>query len=151
MITATSRRIYFISYYVISVLLLFALFGSIKWLTYVRLMTGGTATGAIVTTTACANSMSFSYRFTVEGKSFAGSGGDGYGNQPCTSLKSGDAAVIYYLAADPGTNIPGDPAARFISEFSAIALVAFFVPILVLLLLFGLMKLWQKQNKSDTQ
>jgi hypothetical protein len=148
MINATSRRIYFISYYVISVMLFFTLFGSIKWLTYVRLMTGGTSTNALVTTTACSNSMTFSYRFNVGEKSFTGSGGDGYGNQPCTSLKPGDAAMIYYLESAPVTNIPGDPAARLISEFSAIALVAFFVPILVLLLIFSLFKLWRKQKNS---
>jgi hypothetical protein len=111
-------------------------------------MTGGTAANAIVTTTSCSNSMTFSYRFVVGEKNFAGSGGDGYGNKPCTSLKPGDAAMIYYLTSEPGTNIPGDPAARFISEFSAIALVAFFVPVLVLLLLFSVFRLWQKQKKT---
>ena len=115
-------------------------------MTYVRLMTGGTATNAIVTTLSCPNSMTFSYRFTVGEKSFTGSGGDGYGNQPCTSLKPGDAAMIYYLESDPGTNVPGDPAARLISEFSAISLVAFFVPILLLLLFFSLIKAWQKRK-----
>jgi hypothetical protein len=129
------------------VALFFTLFGSIKWLTYVRLMTGGTAVNAVVTTTACSNSMTFSYRFNVGEKNFTGSGGDGYGNQPCTSIKPGDAAMICYLDSEPGTNMPGDPAARFISEFSAIALVAFFVPILILLLIFGLFKLWQKRIK----
>lgn len=140
-----SRRIFFVSYYIASVAMIFMLFGSIKWLTYVKLMTNGTATNATVTTTACSNSMTFSYRFNVGEKSFAGSGGDGYGNQPCSSLKPGDAAMIYYLASEPGTNVPGDPAARLISEFAAIALVAFFVPILVLLLLFGLFKVCRKQ------
>ena len=116
---------------------------------YVRLMTGGTAANAIVTTTACTNSMTFSYRFNVGEKSFTGSGGDGYGNPPCTSLKSGDSAIIYYLESDPGMNVPGDPAARLISEFSAIALVAFFVPILMLFVLFTAIKLWQKQKKCE--
>lgn len=125
--------------------MIFMLLGSIKWLTYVKLMTNGTATNAIVTTTSCSNSMTFSYRFNIGEKSFAGSGGDGYGNQPCSSLKPGDAAMIYYLTSEPGTNVPGDPAARLISEFAAIALVAFFVPILVLLLLFGLFKVCRKQ------
>ena len=118
-------------------------------MTYVRLMTNGTAANAIITTTACTNSMTFSYRFNVGEKSFTGSGGDGYGNPPCTSLKSGEAAMSYYLKSDPGMNIPGDPAARFISESSAIALVAFFVPILVLLVLFSVYKLWLKQNKDQ--
>lgn len=146
MMNTNSRRIYFISYYIISVTLIFMLFGSMQWLTYVRLMTNGTATNAIVTTTACSNNMTFSYRFNVGEKSFAGSGGDGYGNQPCSSLKPGDAAMIYYLASEPGTNVPGDPAARLISEFAAIALVAFFLPILVLLLLFSVFKVWYKQK-----
>jgi len=146
--TSNSRRMYSISYYVISVLLIFTLFGSIKWMTYVRLMTNGTATNAIVTATTCSNSMSFSYRFNVGDKNFTGSGGDGYGNKPCTSLKPGDEAMIYYLTSEPGMNVPGDPAARMISEFSAIALVAFFVPILVLFVLFSVFKLWQKQKKS---
>lgn len=140
-----SRRIFFVSYYIVTVAMIFMLFGSIKWLTYVKLMTNGTATNAIVTTTSCSNSMTFSYRFSIGEKSFAGSGGDGYGNQPCSSLKPGDAAMIYYLASEPGTNVPGDPAARLISEFAAIALVAFFVPILVLLLLFALFKVCRKQ------
>ena len=118
-------------------------------MTYVRLMANGTAVNGVVTNTACTNSMTISYRFNVEEKSYSGSGGDGYGNQPCTSLKSGDAAMIYYLKSEPGTNVPGDPAARFISEFSAIALVAFFVPILMLLLLFAVIKLWQKQKKAQ--
>lgn len=143
-----SRRIYFISYYIISVLLIFALFGSIKWMTYVRLMTSGTPANALVTSTACSNSMTFSYRFNVGEKSFAGSGGDGYGNQPCSSLKPGDAATVFYLASEPVVNVPGDPAARLISEFAAIALVAFFVPILVLLILFIVVKLCRKQNTA---
>ena len=148
MINTISRRIYFISYYIISVALVFTLFGSIKWLTYVKLMTNGTATNAIVTTTTCSNSMTFSYRFDVGEKSLVGSGGDGYGNQPCSSLKPGDAAMIYYLTSDPRTSIPGDPAARLISEFAAIALVAFFVPILLLLILFSVFKLWRNQKKA---
>lgn len=143
-----SRRIYFISYYIVSVVLVFTLFGSIKWMTYVRLMTNGTPANALVTSTACSNNTTFSYRFNVGEKSFAGSGGDGYGNQPCSSLKPGDAAMIYYLISDPGKNVPGDPAARLISEFAAIALVAFFVPILVLLILFIVFKLCRKQKTA---
>lgn len=148
MINTNSRRIYFISYYIISVMLVFTLFGNIKWLTYLKLMTNGTVANAIITTTACSNSQTFSYRFNVGEKSFVGSGGDGYGNQPCSSLKPGDAAMIFYLSSAPETNIPGDPAARMISEFSAIALVAFFVPILALLLFFTAFKLWR--NKKET-
>ena len=77
MINTTSRRIYFISYYVISVMLVFTLFGNIKWLTYLKLMTNGTVANAIITTTSCSNSQTFSYRFNVGEKSFVGSGGDG--------------------------------------------------------------------------
>lgn len=127
-------------------MLVFTLFGNMKWLTYVKLMTNGIATTAIVTTTACSNNMTFSYRFNIDEKSFTGSGGDGYGNPPCSSLKPGDEAMIYYLASEPGTNIPGDPASRLISEFTAIALVALFFPILILLLFFGLFKVWRKNN-----
>lgn len=141
-----SRRIYFISFYIISVVLIFTLFGSIKWMLYLKLMTNGTATNAIVTTTSCSDLMTFSYRFKVGDKNFEGSGGDSYGNKPCSSLKSGDEALVYYLASEPQTNIPGDPAARLISEFSAIALVAFFVPILVLLLFFSLFRLFNKNR-----
>lgn len=148
MFSANSRRMLFISYYAVTVLLFFSLFGSIKWLTYVKLMTAGSAANAIVTTTSCSNSMTFSYRFSVGGKSFDGSGGDGYGNQPCTSLKPGDTALIYYLESNPDKNISGDPAARLISEFSAIALVAFFVPILGLLLIFALSRFWQKRKNG---
>ena len=147
MMTSNSRRVYFISYYLISVMLIFTLYGNLTWLTYVRLMTNGTAVNALVTETTCSNSMTFSYRFTVGEKNFSGSGGDGYGNKPCTSLKSGDTAAIWYLTSDPGMNVPGDPAARLISEFSAIALVAFFVPLLVLFLVFGVINVWQKQKK----
>lgn len=148
MITTNYRRIYFISYYIISVVLVFTLFGSIKWLTYVKLMVNGTAVNGFVTETSCANSMTFSYRFNVGEKNFVGKGGDGYGNQPCSSLKPGDGATVFYLASDPQLNIPGDPAARLISEFSAIALVAFFVPILLLLILFSVFKLWRNREKS---
>jgi len=120
-------------------------------MTYLKLMTNGIATNAIITATTCSNSMTFSYRFNVGEKSFAGSGGDGYGNQPCSSLKPGDGATVFYLKSDPGTNISGDPAARLISEFAAIALVAFFMPILVLLLLFCLYKLLRKPNIAQSE
>jgi hypothetical protein len=146
MINTNSRRFFFISFYIISVMLVFMLFGSIKWLSYVRLMIDGTPANAVVTTTSCVDKTTFSYRFNVGEKSFFGSGGDGYGNKPCNTLKPGDAAMIFYVASDPGTNIPGDPGARFISEFAAIALVAFFVPILVLMLLFGVSKALKKRG-----
>ena len=130
------RRISFFLYYIISVAIVFALFGSLKWLDYIKLMANGTSTNAIVTTTACSSNMTFSYRFSVGDQSFIGSGGEGYGNKSCISLKPGDAAMIFYLDSDPNTNTPGDPGARFISEFAGIALVAFFVPLLLLLISF---------------
>jgi hypothetical protein len=137
---------YFISFYVGSVILIFALFGSSQWLTYVRLMTGHVAEKALVTATACSDRSTLSYSFDVGGKRFTGSGGDGYGNQPCSSLKPGDTALVYYLPARPEINLPGDPAARLISETSAIALLAFFVPILVLLISFGVLGGWRKKK-----
>jgi hypothetical protein len=87
------------------------LFGS-NWLSYRRFAIEGVATAARVLETTCGNHATFVYEFTADGRSYRSKGGDGYGNPRCEDLRPGDAVRIWYLPADPGQSVAGDPERR---------------------------------------
>ncbi len=142
------RRMNFLLYYVVFAATITMLYGSSNWLTYYRLTSKGSGTKAVVTRTDCTSTKTFSYRFTVGGQSFEGSGGGSYGNPSCNSLKPGDQVLVYYLASDPKISAPGDAEARLINESIAIALAALFFPLVLLFILFAVFKLMRKQDRS---
>lgn len=139
--TKNQRRISFFAYYVLFATAITMFFGNKDWLTYFQLATKGVATNAVITETTCAKQIKFSYRFKVKEQSFEGSGGDGFGNPSCGSLKSGDQVVVSYLSSMPGVNVPGNPATRLTSEVTAIAMLALFVPIVFLFIGFSIVKI----------
>ncbi len=144
--TKTQRRIGFFAYYVLFATVIAMSFGSKDWLTHFQLAIKGIDANAVVTETACTRQMPISYRFKVGEQSYEGRGGDGFGNPSCASLKSGDQFLISYLPANPGVNVPGDPAARLTSEISAIAMLALFVPIIFLFVGFSIVKMRSKPS-----
>jgi hypothetical protein len=94
----------------------------------IQTIQNGIGTKAIVTKTNCSNHMTFSYRFDFNGQSIDGSGGDGYGNPSCDTLKEGDPVLIYYLPRQPEINVPGDPKKRLNNETISIMTAALIFP-----------------------
>lgn len=118
--------------------------GSINWMTYYRLSKQGIGTKAVVTKTNCSHHMTFSYRFDFNGQNIDGSGGDGYGNPSCDTLKEGDPVLVYYLSSQPEINVPGDPRERLNNETISIAMAALIFPAL---LVFAINR-WAKKQKQ---
>jgi hypothetical protein len=87
------------------------LFGS-NWLSYRRFAMEGRATVATVVETTCGNHATFAYEFTANDQTYRSRGGDGYGNQNCPDLKSGDTVNVWYLPMDPSQSVAGDPRGR---------------------------------------
>jgi len=139
-----SRRIKYLLLYLALAIAIILFIGSINWMTYYRLSKQGIGTRAVVTKTNCSNHMTFSYRFDFNGKSIYGSGGDGYGNPSCDTLKQGDPVLIYYLPSQPEINVPGDPKERLNNETISIAMAALIFPAL---LVFAINK-WTKKQKQ---
>ncbi len=129
------RRLYFLLYYLVSALVIAAIYGSYDWIAYYRLVKKGTVTTATVTATDCQKSRTISYRFSVNGQSYSGRGGDSYGNPSCATLKSGDPLKVSYLTDSPEVNLSGDPQARLANESIALFSAALIVP--MVLLFFG--------------
>ncbi len=140
------RRAIFLLIYALLATTIAVRAGKGSWLTYYRL-TRGTPASALVTQTACADQGTFAYSFTAGGRAFTGSGDGGYGNPPCASLKPGDPVAVYYLAADPQVNGPGDPQGRLFDATLAIGTAALFVPLVIIFLLFALSRWAQKRNR----
>src|SRR6266852_3434915 len=110
------RRILLASLVYLSVVLVsVVLFGS-NWLFYRRFAMGGVATVARVLETTCGNHATFVYGFAADGQSYRSRGGDGYGNPRCEDLRPGDTVRIWYLPADPGRSVAGDPGQRQSNE-----------------------------------
>ena len=142
-LSANQRRFLFIAYYVSFAALIALKFGIGNSVTYYRIMTGGVATQAAITTTACSDHGTFSYRFTVGDKTYEGSGSEGFGIPSCASLKPGDRVPISYLKDEPRTNVPGDPQARFMDSITLAAMSALFIPIILLFIV----RLWEKNPR----
>jgi len=123
-----SRRIKYLLLYLALVIAIVLFIGSINWMTYYRLSKQGIGTKAVVTKTNCSNHMTFSYRFDFSGQSIDGSGGDGYGNPSCDTLKEGDPVLIFYLASQPEINLPGNPKERLNNETISIAMASLIFP-----------------------
>jgi hypothetical protein len=139
-----SRRIKYLLLYLALAIAIVLFIGSINWMTYYRLSKQGIGTKAVVTKTNCSNHMTFSYRFDFNGQSIDGSGGDGYGNPSCDTLKQGDPVLIYYLSSQPEINVPGDPKERLNNETISIAMAALIFPAL---LVFAINR-WAKKQKQ---
>jgi len=134
------RRLLFLLYYAGAATVIALWLGQANWLFSYRLTTDGIGTQAQVTKTTCADNSTFSYRFSVDGQAIEGSGGDGNGNPPCQSLKPGDTVQVFYLAAEPQKNLPGNPRQRLGSETAFIAMAAFILPLLLLFILFLILR-----------
>ncbi len=141
------RRVTFLLVYVLLASTIAVRTGKTNWLTYYRLAKGTPAT-AIVTQTACADRGTFSYRFAAGEQTVTGAGDGGYGNPPCAALKPGDRVVVYYLAAEPHVNGPGDPRGRLADATLVIGTAALFVPLVVIFLLFVLTR-WARNRGSE--
>jgi hypothetical protein len=139
-----SRRIKYVLLYLALAIAIVLFIGSINWMTYYRLSKQGIGTKAVVTKTNCSNHMTFSYRFDFSGQSIDGSGGDGYGNPSCDTLKEGDPVLVYYLSSQPEINVPGDPKERLNNETISIAMPTLIIPGLVV---FAINK-WSKKQKQ---
>ena len=138
------RRLAFLLFYAVTATAIAVLAGRQHWLPYYRLANAGIGTQALVTHTSCADHSTFSYRFTVRGQTIDGSGDAGYGNPPCGALKPGDQVQVVYLAAEPRTNLPGNPGERLGNETLGIALAAVFLPLVFLVILFLFLRSRQK-------
>lgn len=134
------RRLLFLTYYVGAVVLIAVLMGQSYWVTSYRLAKGGITAQATVIRTNCGDRSNFSYRFSVDGRSIEGSGSAGYGTPPCSALKPGDQVPVNYLALAPQTNLPGNPGERLANETASIAMVAIFVPLVIIFLIFLILK-----------
>jgi hypothetical protein len=139
-----SRRIKYLVLYLALAIAIALIIGSINWMTYYRLSKHGVGTKGVVTKTNCLNHMTFSYRFDFNGQSIDSSGGDGYGNPSCDTLKQGDPVLIYYLPPQPEINVPGDPKERLNNETISIAMAALIFPAI---LVFAISK-WIKKQKQ---
>lgn len=134
----------FLLFYAITATAIALLMGRSHWMPYYRLVKAGISTQALVTQTNCADHSTFSYRFAVGGQNIDGSGEAGNGNPPCSALKPGNQVQVVYLASAPQTNLPGDPRERLSNETFGIALVAVFLPLVFLVILFLFLRLKQK-------
>ena len=101
---------------------------SINWWSYRELARNEKSSKAIVIETTCQDHQTFTYTFSVEGRTYKGSGTDGYGNPECKELRTGDQVTIHYLTSDPGISTPGDISERLRNETTSIALASFLVP-----------------------
>lgn len=143
------RRLLFLLYYAAAATVIALWMGQANWLIYYRLANAGIGTQALVTNTTCADKATFSYRFTVNGQTIKGSGGDGNGNPPCTSLKPGDTVQVFYLAAEPQKNLPGNPKERLGSETAFIVMAALILPLLLLFIIFLVMRRQQPYRNNE--
>ncbi len=134
------RRLIFLLFYAGAATAIAVLMGHSNWLAYYRLSNEGISTQALVTKTTCADKSTFSYRFTAGVLSIEGSGGDGNGNPPCSSLKPGDRVQVVYLPASPRTNLPGNPKERLGNETAVIAMAALILPLVLLFILFLILR-----------
>ena len=130
------RRLLFLLYYLAAATLITLWMGQTNWLSYYRLATDGIGTQALVTQTTCADNATFSYRFTVGGQQIEGRGSDSFGNPPCKSLQPDDKVQVFYLPAEPRKNLPGNPKERLGNETALIAMAALFLPLLLLIIVF---------------
>jgi hypothetical protein len=134
----------FLLFYALTATAIAVSMGRSHWLPYYRLVNAGIGTQALVIKTNCADHSTFSYRFSIDGQTIDGSGEAGYGNPPCGALKPGDQVQVVYLAAEPRTNLPGDPQERLGNETFGIVLAAVFLPLLFLVILFLFLRRRQK-------
>jgi hypothetical protein len=107
--------------------------GSINLPRYSRLEAHGADARGVVTETTCGNHTTFAYRFQVEGRTYTGRGGAGYGNPGCAGLKVGDPVRIRYLGAAPTESLPGDIDDRLRNEWISVALAGFGMPLVLVL------------------
>jgi hypothetical protein len=135
----------FLLYYVAAATAVTVLTGRANWLPQYRLANAGVSTQALVTKTTCGDHSKIFYRFTAGGQSIDGYGDAGHGNPPCNTLKPGDPIQVVYLANGPQANLPGDPKERLVNETAAIALVALFLPLVVIFILFIFLRKRQKE------
>ena len=141
-----SRRTKYLLLYLALAIAIVLFIGSINWMTYYRLSKQGIGTKAVVTKTNCSNHMTFSYRFDFNGQSIGGSGGDGYGNPSCDTLRQGDPVLVYYLSSQPEINVPGDPKKRLTNETISIAGAALTLPVLLVFAINKAMNKWTKKR-----
>jgi hypothetical protein len=112
------------------------LLGSLNLPKYRHLAGEGQPVTATVEATDCGNHASYSYRFTVGGRRYTGSGGPGFGTPACGELHPGDRVVAYYLPSDPTTSVPGDIHQRLRNEKISVWSAAIGLP------LFGILGVW---------
>jgi hypothetical protein len=104
-----------------------------------RLAKEGVSITGVVTSTNCAQHMSFSYQFTASGKISSGK----TSSPDCYSTRAGDTIQVHYLASNPVVNITGNPTYNFRNNLIPIVLASLSLP---LFLAFGI---WiKKQTKS---
>ena len=140
------RRMNFFFYYLTFATIIAVSAGRGDWLNYYRLSKYGVEAKGTVTATDCAGSKSVSYRFAAGGKEFTGKGSGNFGNPECTALKPGDPLSVTYLPADPQSNLPGNQSERLTKESTGIAMAAIFIPLVILLAIFLIMRKFRSSS-----
>ena len=79
------------------------------WDSYLRLIQAGSNCEAVITKTQPQNSCLAEYTFSVDGRSYSGSGPD------CT-VRVGQKVIITYLVADPSSSCLGHAGERLANE-----------------------------------
>lgn len=129
------RRSTFVLYYLISAAVIAFLVRGTAPDSY-RFIREGVEVQATIIDIACNSPNQLRYRFTVDGTGFEGFGNARSGNPPCEALKVGEPVMVYYLPSRPESNLPGNPHERFWTEVAGIAMAAVFIPLVLLLVIF---------------
>lgn len=87
---------------------------------FVRLKNDGRQVQAIVSRTECGNHATIVSTFEVAGVVYEARGTDNFQNPQCSSVKTGDNVLAYYLPADPNVNVLGDIHERWNNEVASI-------------------------------